>query len=79
MNYELRTTKAKRTCTPCSGVITKGTKFVEKTMWIPGRPYPLKENMCMECADSYAKPDFLKYLRELVKKLEQLQTQIGGI
>lgn len=75
-NFNITIVKQKKTCKTCGKVSVKGEKVIEKIFWGFAK-YPVKENLCLDCAKSYAKPDFIKYLFSLAYDLRELEKQIN--
>lgn len=71
MQFNTSIVKRSRTCKTCGGVVQKGHIIIEKVMWL-GQGYPIKEMLCLDCAEKYTNPDFIKYLEQLIVKLKAL-------
>lgn len=72
MKFDLRTARAKSVCKTCGTSMSKGTKYFQKIFFVPGFSFPVKENICLDCCESYSNPEFLKQLKRIITELEKL-------
>mgnify|MGYP003393938723 CR=1 FL=1 len=74
MNYQLTIAIKQRKCSMCSAKITKGTKLFVMSDWPRDADFSIKKNICLDCAPKLTDPEFVVYLRNLLKELEHLET-----
>lgn len=74
MNYQLTIALKQRKCSMCSAKIIKGTKLFVMSDWPRDRDFPTKKNICLNCAPKLTDPEFVEYLRTLLKELSHLET-----
>lgn len=74
MMVELSISKRGRTCSLCGKSIDKEAKHFVTTDWASHVRYPIKRNVCFNCAESFTNPLFVESMEILVKKLKKMQS-----
>ena len=73
MYVEISIPSRGRTCSMCQKRIEKGDKHFILTDWLQEVKYPIKKNVCIECADKISNPDFLIALERLIDGLKRVR------
>jgi len=71
MHYQLSIAIKQRKCSVCQEALPKGTKHFIMSDW-PEDSYPVKKNICLNCAHTLRDTVFLGFLKLLIKELENL-------
>lgn len=79
-NIDVAKTKRGRICGLCNKHIQQGEKLFEmfnydkETM-----KFPIKKNVCLQCANKLIMPEFLIYLRDLYNMLVRNRKIVEGV
>ena len=76
MVFNVSIVKRGKACKTCGKTVMKGEKVIEKVVFLPNMKFPMKENMCLECAQEFVRPEFIKFLDTLSYKLKQLTKEL---
>jgi len=73
MNYQLTIAIKQRKCSMCPTKINKDTKLFVMSDWPRHQNFPTKKNICLNCASKLTEPEFVAFLKTLLKELENLE------
>jgi len=79
MYIEVTTPIRGRKCTVCHRQIQPGTKHLMTTEFIKDVKYPMKRNVCLECAGEISNPAFLNCMIRLVERLKGIQYKLHKV
>lgn len=74
MNFQLTIAIKQRKCSMCSTKIDKATKLFVMSDWPRNQDFPTKKNICLNCAPKLTDPEFISFLKTLLKELAHLET-----
>ena len=73
--FDLEVSTRNRKCSFCPDVIEKQQHHFVQTLYDKDTPYPIKKNICKDCARKVTDQEFLGYIADLHRDLVNLHAQ----